>query len=101
MNLEMLSEKTVHQTVDPHLIAYCPSMDLVALGSSDQQVLVYRLNGQRVYGATQKAGTLHVENIHWKPNGLLTTCNGFQGPIELMLAQDSCLPLLGVMALYD
>lgn len=45
-------------------------MDLVALGSTDQQVLIYRLNGQRVYGTTQKSGTLQVECIHWKPNGM-------------------------------
>ena len=82
----MLSEKALHQTADPHLIAYCPSMDLVALGSTDQQVLIYRLNGQRVYGATQKAGTLRVENIHWKPNGLLTARMPIPGIKELIFS---------------
>jgi anaphase-promoting complex subunit 4 len=67
--LELLGEKTLHQTIDPALIAYCPSMDLVALGSTDQQVLIYRLNGQRVYGAAQKINTLQVQQISWKPNG--------------------------------
>jgi anaphase-promoting complex subunit 4 len=70
-SLELLGEKKIlHQTVDPRLLVYCPSMDLVALGSTDQQVLVYRLNGQRVYGASQKAGSLRVEGIRWKPNGI-------------------------------
>lgn len=69
-SLELLSEKTLPQAADSQLLAYCPSMDLVALGSTDQQVLIYRLNGQRVYGATQKAGTLKVETIRWKPNGM-------------------------------
>lgn len=66
----LLGEKTLPQTADADLLAYCPSMDLVALGSTDRQVLIYRHNGQRVYGATQKAGTLRVEAISWKPNGI-------------------------------
>lgn len=69
-NFKVLSEKSLHHTADPALITYCPSMDLVALVTSDQQVLIYRLNGQRVYGATQKAGKLSVAGIRWKPNGL-------------------------------
>jgi anaphase-promoting complex subunit 4 len=68
-NLQILSEKALHQRADPDLITYCPSMDLVALVTTDQQVFIYRLNGQRVYGATQKAGKLTVESIRWKPNG--------------------------------
>lgn len=71
LSLELLSEKALHQTADPRLIAYCPSMDLLALGCTDQQVLIYRLNGQRVYGASQKGSTLRVESISWKPNGIL------------------------------
>jgi len=70
-NLEVLGEKTLHQAADAALMTYCPSMDLVALGTTDQQVLIYRINGQRVYGATQKAGQLQVESIKWKPDGLL------------------------------
>jgi anaphase-promoting complex subunit 4 len=68
-NLQILSEKALHQRADPDLITYCPSMDLAALVTIDQQVFIYRLNGQRVYGATQKAGKLKVESIRWKPNG--------------------------------
>ena len=71
-HLELFGEKTLPHAADGRLLAYCPSMDLIALGSTDQQVLIYRLNGQRVYGATQKAGTLRVEGISWKPNGMST-----------------------------
>lgn len=67
--LSLISEKTLHQYADPRLLAYCPSMELLALGSKDQQVLIYRLNGQRVYGATQKGTALTVDRISWKPNG--------------------------------
>jgi anaphase-promoting complex subunit 4 len=67
--LNTLSEKTLPQPADPNHVAYCPSMDLVVLGTADQQVLIYRLNGQRVYGSAQKAGTLRVESVKWKPDG--------------------------------
>jgi anaphase-promoting complex subunit 4 len=70
LRFHTLSEKTLHHYAEPKLIDYCPSMDLVALVTTDQQVLIYRLNGQRVYGALQKAGNLKVESIKWKPNGL-------------------------------
>lgn len=89
LKLEPLSEKTLPQTVDAHLLVYCPSMDLVALGSIDQQVLIYRLNGQRVYGATQKAGTLRVEAIQWKPNGQLLAIAWSDGSVRLVGAESS------------
>jgi len=76
LKLELLSEKILPHTANAQLIKYCPSMDLVALGSTDQQVLIYRLNGQRVYGTTQKSGNLRVESIRWKPNGIVTTVDG-------------------------
>ena len=69
--LQIVGEKALHQTADPDLVTYCPSMDLIALVTTDQQVFIYRLNGQRVYGAAQKLGNLRVEKIRWKPNGSL------------------------------
>jgi anaphase-promoting complex subunit 4 len=69
--LQIAGEKALHQPADPDLVTYCPSMDLVALVTTDQQVFIYRLNGQRVYGATQKTGNLRLERIRWKPNGSL------------------------------
>ncbi|PQE12926.1 anaphase-promoting complex component Cut20 Apc4 protein [Rutstroemia sp. NJR-2017a BBW] len=87
--LELLGEKTLHQTIDPALISYCPSMDLVALGSTDQQVLIYRLNGQRVYGAAQKINTLQVQQISWKPNGQLLAIAWNDGSVRLVGAESS------------
>jgi hypothetical protein len=73
LDVEVLSEKTLQHAVDPRLISYCPSMDLVALVTTDQQVFIYRMNGQRVYSTLQRAGDLRVESIQWKPNGLAST----------------------------
>ncbi|KAF7930951.1 hypothetical protein BELL_0049g00140 [Botrytis elliptica] len=87
--LELLGEKTLHQTVNPKLLVYCPSMDLIALGSTDQQVLIYRLNGQRVYGAAQKVNTLRVEKINWKPNGQLLAIAWSDGSVRLIGAEST------------
>jgi anaphase-promoting complex subunit 4 len=87
--LRVLSEKALHQAADSRLVAYCPSMDLVALGSTDQQVLIYRLNGQRVYGTTQKAGTVRAEKIRWKPNGQLLAVAWSDGVVRLVGAESS------------
>lgn len=100
--LEVISEKTLPQTANPRLIAYCPSMDLVAFASTDHQVLVYRINGQRVYSATQKqrsTAALKVEQIRWKPNGkfLLGWVAVFIVVTDIL--QATCLLSLGAMAM--
>ncbi|TVY83618.1 Coatomer subunit delta [Lachnellula suecica] len=89
LTLEVLSEKSLQQAADPNLINYCPSMDLIALTTTDQQVLIYRLNGQRVYGAAQKAGQLKVESIRWKPNGKLLAIAWSDGSVRLVGAESS------------
>lgn len=68
-SFEIIGEKNLHQAALPGRVACCPSMDLTALATADHQVLIYRLNGQRVYGSAQKSGSPHVEAIQWKPNG--------------------------------
>lgn len=68
--VQLLNEKTLHQQVDTRQIAYNPSMDLLALGSTDQQVLIYRLNGQRVHASSPKAKGVGVGGFCWKPNGI-------------------------------
>lgn len=67
--LKMIGEKALYHTAKPHLLAYCPSVELLALGSTDEQVSLFRLNGQRVWAIAQKVGSPKVERISWKPNG--------------------------------
>jgi anaphase-promoting complex subunit 4 len=67
--LNILAEKAIHQPASlDGLLAYCPTMDLLALATKEEQVFVYRLNGQRVFSAAQK-GPSRVEKLRWKPNG--------------------------------
>lgn len=64
-----LAEKLVQPAVNSRHLAYCPTMDLIALASIDQCIHVYRLNGQKVFGITSKQSANKVNQIKWKPNG--------------------------------
>ena len=63
-----LAEKLIQPAVDPRHMAYCPTMDLIALASVDEHIHVYRLNGQKVFGISKKQSA-KVNQIKWKPNG--------------------------------
>ncbi|KAK6585577.1 hypothetical protein PZA11_002304 [Diplocarpon coronariae] len=86
---QILCEKTLNHAANPDLISYCPSMDLVALVTADQQLFIYRLNGQRVYGAIQKADNRGVQSIRWKPNGQLLAIAWSDGSVRLV-SPESC-----------
>ncbi len=70
-SLNMLAEKIAPQPVNGEQLAYCPTMDLIALGTRDDQVQVFRLNGQRVFGAASGPKSLKIYRLHWKPTGEL------------------------------
>lgn len=67
--LNLLAHKRVHPAINPQHVAYCPTMDLIALATVDQKVHVYRLNGQDVFGVASKQTGVKVNQIKWKPNG--------------------------------
>ncbi|KAI5289848.1 hypothetical protein KEM54_003084 [Ascosphaera aggregata] len=88
--LTQVSEKKLSKRCKPGGFTYCPSMNLIAVTSVDEQVNVYRLNGQHVLGGaygTPKIGpvdndedddnydnddggeTREVKAIAWKPDG--------------------------------
>lgn len=67
---EPLAEKVVQPAINPTHVAYCPTMDLVALATVDEQVQVYRLNGQKVFGILNKQTSGQIDQMKWKPNGI-------------------------------
>ncbi|KAI9783357.1 MAG: hypothetical protein M1839_003891 [Geoglossum umbratile] len=88
--LNLLAEKAIHQPVSPEgLLAYCPTMDLLALATKEEQVFVYRLNGQRVFGTAQKGAPLGVEKLRWKPNGQLLAVTWSDNVTRLIGADSS------------
>lgn len=66
-----VAEKVLAQAIKPGLLAYCPTMDLVAVGTQDEQVSVFRLNGQRVFGVGPHTNDSKAIRLMWKPNGQL------------------------------
>jgi anaphase-promoting complex subunit 4 len=48
--LNTVAEKALPKKCKPESLAYCPTMDLVALATDDEELHVFRLNGQRVLG---------------------------------------------------
>ena len=68
-SLNVLAEKILPQAIRADLVSYCPTMDLLALATVDEQVHVFRLNGQRVFGVPNKKLQCRVTHLQWKPDG--------------------------------
>ena len=66
---EPLAEKLVQPAINPQNLEYCPSMDLIALTTVDEQLYVYRLNGEKVFGGHHKQNSQKIRRLRWKPNG--------------------------------
>ncbi|KAL9011267.1 MAG: hypothetical protein Q9173_003875 [Seirophora scorigena] len=67
--LKMLAEKALQTPINPKHMRYCPSMDLLALATTDQQIHVFRTKGQRVFGVSRKEPSDRIVKMTWKPNG--------------------------------
>ena len=63
------ADKTLLQPIRPHLVAYCPTMDLIAVVTEQETLDVYRLNGQRAFGHKRKNSISSIDYICWKFNG--------------------------------
>ena len=77
-----LAEQMVQPAIDHNTVAYCPTMDLVALVTADGRTHVYRLNGQEVFGLAKRNDSGQVGQIRWKPNGKNDLPNGLPGLIR-------------------
>ena len=66
---EPLAEKVVQPAFNSEHVAYCTTMDLIAMSTIDSQAHVFRLNGQKVFGVSNKQESGRVGQLQWKPNG--------------------------------
>ena len=73
--LNMLAETIVRPAINPRHLAYCPTMDLVALATTDEQVHVHRLNGQKVFSVSSREAGSKINMVRWKPNGMALVCS--------------------------
>lgn len=62
------AEKILLHPIYPHLISYCPSMDLIALVTDEENLDVYRINGQRAFGLKRREEE-KIEALAWQGNG--------------------------------
>lgn len=68
--LTSVAEKTLpSKCKDGSLLTYCPTMDLIALATEDEQLYVYRLNGQEVLSA-DLAGDPYLDEVKGEIRGL-------------------------------
>lgn len=67
---EPLAEKVVQPAIITDHVAYCTTMDLIAVSTVDSQTHVFRLNGQKVFGVSNEQQSGRVGQLRWKPNGM-------------------------------
>ncbi|KAJ5948177.1 Anaphase-promoting complex subunit 4 [Penicillium verhagenii] len=99
--LTPVGEKSLPAKCKPSTLAYCPTMDLIALATEDEELRIYRLNGQRVFGGSfggdpylgddEEDG--EVRAVAWKGNGTCSTsiysiarllCNGISSDLFVL-----------------
>lgn len=79
--LTPVGEKSLPAKCKANILTYCPTMDLIALSSEDDELFVYRLNGQKVLGGNFKGdpyldeddGGGEIRGLKWKNTGKLFT----------------------------
>ncbi|KAF9887042.1 hypothetical protein FE257_010536 [Aspergillus nanangensis] len=77
--LTPVGEKLLPAKCKADSLTYCPSMDLIGLVTEDDELCVFRLNGQKVFGGSFKGDPYLGENesdgeirgLTWKDNGRL------------------------------
>ncbi|PYH96736.1 anaphase-promoting complex component Cut20/Apc4 [Aspergillus ellipticus CBS 707.79] len=77
--LTPVGEKSLPARCKANTLTYCPTMDLIALVTEDDELRVFRLNGQKVLGGSFKGdpyldeddGSGEIRGLKWKNTGHL------------------------------
>ena len=70
-------QKTLPFSARDGLAAWSPKLDLIAVVTENEHVLLYRMNGQRVWGFAHKVESdARVEKLNWRPDGGLSEVPG-------------------------
>ncbi|RMZ73090.1 anaphase-promoting complex component cut20 apc4 [Pyrenophora seminiperda CCB06] len=96
------AEKILLHPIHSHLISYCPTMDLIAVVTDEENLDVYRINGQRAFGFKRKSDELSVVALQWEFNGKSIAISWSDGTTDLVSAEtgkvthkDVALPEVG------
>ncbi|KAF2085557.1 hypothetical protein K490DRAFT_46593 [Saccharata proteae CBS 121410] len=81
------AEKALPHAVHAQFLSYCPTMDLVAVVTQEEQLEVYRLNGQRAFSHKRKDTDNKVKLICWKFNGQHIAVAWLDGSIDVLSSE--------------
>ncbi|KAI0583717.1 Apc4 multi-domain protein [Pyrenophora tritici-repentis] len=81
------AEKILLHPIHPHLISYCPTMDLVAVVTDEENLDVYRINGQRAFGLKRKSDDVSVVELQWEFSGKSIAVSWTDGSTDLVSAE--------------
>ncbi|KAI5801561.1 anaphase-promoting complex, cyclosome, subunit 4-domain-containing protein [Peziza echinospora] len=96
---QIQTEKTLPYPARPGLAAWSPQHDLLCFVTTNDNVLLYRMNGQRVWGLAQRKDKEgRVETLRWRPDGKMLAlgyadgvtriCDVNNGKIVLLVSPD-------------
>ena len=102
LQLSSVSEKQLPAKCKPNTLAYCPTMDLIAVATEDEQVHVFRFNGQEALGHPFSKTGIAVRATVWKVTGAyilmsfsLTLLIFDEGRLLAIAGSDNHIRLLG------
>lgn len=81
------AEKILLHPIHPHLIAYCPTMDLIAIVTDEENLDVYRISGQRAFGLKRKSEDVSIDALQWEFNGKSIAVSWSDGSTDLVNAE--------------
>ncbi|KAJ5551842.1 Anaphase-promoting complex subunit 4 [Penicillium sp. DV-2018c] len=90
--LTPVGENSLPAKCKAQAVAYCPSMDLIALATEDEELRVFRLNGQRVFGGSfggdpylgEDEEDGEIRGMAWKDNGRLLAVACGDGSLRII-----------------
>eukprot|EP00041_Stephanoeca_diplocostata_P031131 m.963321 g.963321 ORF g.963321 m.963321 type:complete len:914 (+) comp23894_c0_seq11:238-2979(+) len=79
---EQLSERRAPGNVED--MVWCPTMDLVAVTTADNQLMVYRLSWQRVWSFIPTDDDAKISALAWRPDGKVLAVGAADGSVRLL-----------------
>jgi anaphase-promoting complex subunit 4 len=81
------AEKILLRPIHPHLISYCPTMDLIALVTDEENLDVYRINGQKAFGLKRKTSEMTIDCLCWEFNGQAVAVSWSDGCTDILSSE--------------
>lgn len=63
-------EQNLYQAIKPEFCSWSPKLDLLCFVTVKNFVIVYRLNGQRVWISLAGGARNEIKDLKWRPDGM-------------------------------